>query len=53
MADSGNSGSVGLLGVIIGAVIVIGLGFALMQGGVFGSSKSVDVNVKAPAAVSK
>lgn len=53
MADSGNSGGIGLLGVIIGAAIVIGLGFALLQGGVFGNSKSVDVNIKPPAVASK
>jgi hypothetical protein len=53
MADSGNSGGIGLLGVIIGAAIVIGLGFALLQSGVFGNSKSVDVNIKPPAVASK
>ena len=53
MADSGNSGGIGLLGVIIGAVIVAALGFALVQGGIFGNSKTVDVNVKPPAVAAK
>jgi hypothetical protein len=48
MSDS--SGGVGLLGVVIGAAIVIGLGVFLLQGNVFsGGSKSVDVNIKPPA----
>ena len=48
MAD--NSGGIGILGVLIGAAIVVALGFFLMQGNMFsGGSKSVDVNIKPPA----
>lgn len=53
MAES-NSGGIGLLGVIIGAVIVAALGFFLLRGDMFGGgSKSVDVNIKPPAVSSK
>lgn len=48
MADSGGSGGIGLLGVIIGALIVVGLGVLFFQGGLGGPQK-IDVNVKPPA----
>lgn len=54
MADgSGGSGTSGILGVIIGAILVIGVGILFFNGGFGGSSKSVDVNIKAPIAAPK
>ncbi len=52
MAD--NSGGVGLLGVVIGAAIVIALGFFLL-GGNFdrGGTKSVNLNINPPATTTK
>ncbi|MEZ5764408.1 MAG: hypothetical protein R3D69_09255 [Xanthobacteraceae bacterium] len=52
MADSGGSGGIGILGVIVGAAIVLGLGFFFLNGNI-GGSKSVDVNIKPPAVSSK
>jgi hypothetical protein len=52
MAD--NSGGVGLLGVIIGAAIVVVLGFFLINGNVFnGGTKSVNLNINPPATSAK
>ena len=52
MAD--NSGGVGLLGVIIGAVIVAALGFFLLGGHLNGGgTKSVNLNIHPPATSSK
>jgi len=51
MAES--SGGIGLLGVIIGAAIVVVLGFFLFNGMPGSGTKSVDVNIKPPAAVVK
>lgn len=51
LADS--SGGIGILGVIIGAVIVAALGYFLLSGTFTGGTKSVDVNIKPPAAASK
>lgn len=54
MADGSGSGSTGLLGVIIGAVLVIGIGFFFFSGGFGGGGgKSIDVNIKPPAAATK
>lgn len=52
MAD--NSGGIGILGVVIGAAIVIALGFFLL-GGNFGGSgtKSVNLNINPPATSTK
>lgn len=48
MADS--SGGMGVLGVIVGAAIVIVLGFFLLNGNIGGGgAKNVDVNIKPPA----
>lgn len=47
------SGSSGILGVIIGAVIVIGVGFFFFNGGFNGGTKSIDVNIKAPVLAPK
>jgi len=52
MADGSGSGASGLLGVIIGAALVIGIGFFFFSGG-FGGGKSIDVNVKTPAVATK
>lgn len=51
MAES--SGGIGILGVIVGAAIVIVLGFFLLNGTFTGGSKAVDVNIKPPATSSK
>ena len=51
MADG--SGSSGILGVIVGAILVIGIGFFFFSGGFGGGSKSVDVNIKSPATSTK
>lgn len=48
MADSGGSGGVGILGVIVGAAIVAALGFFLLKGFPGGDTKTVDVNIKPP-----
>lgn len=53
MAEGSGSGSAGILGVIIGAVLVIGIGFFFFNGGFGGGGKSIDVNIKPPAASSK
>ncbi|HEY8581187.1 MAG TPA: hypothetical protein VIL72_14965 [Beijerinckiaceae bacterium] len=43
------SGATGILGVIVGAAIVVALGLFLLGGNPFGGgTKSVDVNIKAP-----
>lgn len=52
MAES-SGGGIGILGVIIGAAIVIILGFFLLNGNLTGGSKTVDVNVKAPTTTTK
>ena len=51
MADS--SGGIGILGVIVGAAIVLILGFFLFNGMPGGNSKSVDVTIKPPAVATK
>ena len=48
MAES--SGGIGILGVVIGAAIVVIIGFFLLNGTFTGGSKPVNVNVTAPAA---
>lgn len=53
MANGDSSGAVGILGVVIGAVIVIALGFFLINGGMFrgggGPASTVNVDVKPPS----
>ena len=46
------SGSTGILGVIVGVVLVLAVGFFILNGNVFGGGggKSVDVNINTPAA---
>lgn len=51
MAD--NSGGIGILGVVIGAAIVIALGFFLLGGNFEGGSKSVNLNINPPATTTK
>ena len=49
MATNGDSGSTGLLGVIIGVIIVIALAALLLRGNLgLGPQKDVNVNVEAP-----
>ena len=49
MADGG-SGTAGILGVIIGALIVVAVAVVLLNGNPFGGgTKSVDVNITPPA----
>lgn len=53
--NGGGGGGMGLLGVIVGAVLVIGLLFFFMGGmpGSTGSApKNIDVTIKAPAPAS-
>jgi len=52
MADNSGSG-MGILGVIIGAVIVVAIGFFFLNGGFSGGTKSVDINIKPPVTSSK
>ena len=52
MAD-GSSGGIGLLGVIVGAVIVLGVGFFFLQGGLGGKSSGPSVTISAPSAPGK
>jgi len=49
---SDGSGSSGILGVVIGALLVIGVGFFFFSGG-FGGGKTINVDVKAPVAGTK
>ncbi len=53
MADGG-SGGIGLLGVIVGAAIVVAIGFFFLQGGMKGGGSSkTSVTINTPAAPSK
>jgi len=52
MADNSGSGGGGAgMGLIVGALVVVVaiIGFFVYQGGSFGSSKTFNVNVKAPS----
>jgi hypothetical protein len=51
MAD--NSGSSGILGVLVGAFIVLAIGVVFLSYGGFGNNKSIDVNIKPPIATPK
>ena len=48
MADGNGSGGIGLLGVIIGAVIVVALGYLFLANGPMSSSPSTSVKVEVP-----
>lgn len=48
MAD--NSGGIGLMGVIIGAVIVIAVGFFVFRGMDSGGNAGPDINIEIPSA---
>ena len=48
MAD--NSGGSGILGVLVGAFIVLAIGIVFLSYGGFGGDKRVEVNVKPPIA---
>ncbi|CAN5175802.1 hypothetical protein BH10PSE11_BH10PSE11_27540 [soil metagenome] len=49
MAEGG-SGGIGLLGVIVGAAIVVGIGFFFLQGGMKGGKPAgPSVTITAPA----
>lgn len=51
MAD--NSGGIGILGVVIGAAIVLAIGFFMLNGNLNdGGTKSVNLNVNPPATTS-
>ncbi len=50
---SDNSGSSGILGVIVGVMIVLGIGVFFLNGGLNGGTKNIDVNLKAPVAAPK
>jgi hypothetical protein len=51
MAD--NSGSSGILGVLVGAFIVLAIGVVFLSYGGFGNNRSIDVNIKPPIATPK
>ena len=51
MADS--SGGIGILGVVVGAAIVLVIGFLFFNGNFSGGTKTVDVNIKPPATITK
>lgn len=44
-----NSGGIGLVGVIIGAIIVIGVAFFLFRGMDGGGDSAPDVNIETPS----
>jgi hypothetical protein len=49
MADGSGSGGIGILGVIIGALIVVAVGYLFMvNGGHFGSGPSTNVKIEVP-----
>ncbi len=48
MADGNGSGGIGLLGVIIGAVIVVALGYMFLANGPMSSRPSTNVKVEIP-----
>lgn len=49
MAD-GNSGGVGILGVLVGAAIVIGIGFFLFKSGMIGGKPAgPSITITAPS----
>ena len=49
MADDGSSGGIGILGVLVGAIIVIGIGLFLFQSGMFGGKPAgSSVTITAP-----
>ena len=51
MADNSGSGGSAMLGVVIGGILVVMLVVFMFGGfGNFGATKSVDVNIKPPAA---
>ncbi len=47
-----NSGGIGLAGVLIGAIIVIGVAFFVFRGMDSGDAGAPDVNIEAPSAPS-
>lgn len=55
MADNSGGGGIGLLGVIIGAVLVVALGAFFLGAfpGGSGGKSTVDVNIKPPVAAGK
>ena len=48
MADGNGSGGIGLLGVIIGAGIVVALGYMFLANGPMSSGPSTNVKVEIP-----
>ena len=48
MADGNGSGGIGLLGVIIGAVIVVALGYMFLANGPMSTGSSTNVKVEVP-----
>jgi hypothetical protein len=49
MADNGGSGGIGILGVIVGAVIVVALGYMFLANGNFsGHGPSTNVKIEVP-----
>jgi hypothetical protein len=50
MAD--NSGGIGIAGVLIGAIIVIGVAFFIFRGMDGGDAGGPDINIEAPSAPS-
>ena len=48
MSNNGGSGGIGILGVIVGAVIVVGIGLLLLGNPFATSGKSVNIKVEMP-----
>jgi hypothetical protein len=48
MADNSGSGSAGILGVIVGAVLVVGVGFFFLHGGIKGGGSTTGVSMSTP-----
>lgn len=48
MADQSGSGATGILGVIIGAVLVVGLGFMFLGGNFSPKAPGDTINIEVP-----
>jgi hypothetical protein len=48
-----NSDSSGILGVLVGAFIVLAIGVVYFSYGGFGSNRNIDVNIKPPIVTPK
>ena len=53
MADNSGSGSAGILGVIVGAILVVGVGFYFLQHNGKTGGTTTGVSISVPSAPSK